>query len=117
ENWSSWLMHPGTPPDFSTAKFVDSVAAWHGKTSTFSWADGHAESHRWLDEATTRYALSTDPNKYYSSPPAFAQSPRDLYFLAKGYATQQNPEFSAFRNQYSSTNKPQRPALSAGLSS
>ena len=91
ENQSSWLMHPGTPPDFSTAKFVDSVAAWHGKTSTFSWADGHAESHRWLDEATTRYALSTDPNKYYSSPPAFAQSPRDLYFLAKGYATQQNP--------------------------
>ncbi len=91
ENQSSWLMHPGTPPDFSTAKFVDSVAAWHGKTSTFSWADGHTTSHRWLDEATTRYALSTDPNKYYSSPPAFAQSPRDLYFLAKGYATQENP--------------------------
>lgn len=91
ENQSSWVLKPGTPPDYTTAAFIDSVAAWHGKTSTFSWADGHAESHRWVDDATIKYALSMDPNKYYSTPPSFAQSPRDLYFLAKGFATQQNP--------------------------
>jgi prepilin-type processing-associated H-X9-DG protein len=67
------------------------VAAWHGKTSTFSWADGHAENHRWMDDVTGRYALNMDPNKYYSAPPTIAQCPRDLPFLAKGFATQQNP--------------------------
>ena len=91
ENQSSWVMKPGTPPTFSTATFVDSVAAWHGKTSTFSWADGHAESHRWLDEITTKYALNAVPNKYYSSTPSLVQCPRDLLYLANGYATQQNP--------------------------
>lgn len=91
ENQSSWVMKPGTPPDYTTAQFIDSVAAWHGKNSTFSWADGHAETHRWVDEATVKYALNMDPNKYYSAPPSFSQSPRDLYFLAKGFATQQNP--------------------------
>ena len=91
ENQSSWVMKPGTPPDFTTAAFVDSVAAWHGETSTFSWADGHAESHRWLDKVTITYALDMDPNKYFRSPPSFAQCPRDLYYLAKGFATQKNP--------------------------
>jgi prepilin-type processing-associated H-X9-DG protein len=69
---------------------VDSVAAWHGGTSTFSWADGHSESHRWIDQPTLTYALSTDPTKY-GAPPTFAQSPTDTYFLAKSFATMKNP--------------------------
>ncbi len=90
ETVGSWLMFPGTPPDFSTAGYYDSVASWHGNTSTFSWADGHAEVHRWLDGPTLSYARNMNPGKY-SGPPSFAQSPRDLHFLAKGYATRQNP--------------------------
>ena len=91
ENFSSWVMRPGTPPTYNGAVFVDSVAAWHGQGSTFSWADGHVESHRWLDGPTIAYALSMNPNKYYGSPPTIMQCPRDLIFLAKGYATQSNP--------------------------
>jgi prepilin-type N-terminal cleavage/methylation domain-containing protein/prepilin-type processing-associated H-X9-DG protein len=91
ENESWWELSPGNPPSFSTTVFVDSVAAWHGSTSTFSWADGHAENHRWLDSATIAYALNMDPNKYFSAPPGFSQCPHDLYFLANGYASQQNP--------------------------
>lgn len=93
ENLSSWAMKPGTVPSFTDAAFVDSVAAWHGRTSTFSWADGHAESHKWLDTPTITFALSSDPQKYYNSSlvPTFAQSPHDLYFLANGFATQSNP--------------------------
>jgi prepilin-type processing-associated H-X9-DG protein len=90
ENQSSWVMTPGTRPTFTGAAFVDSVASWHGKDSTFSWADGHAENHRWLDDATVKYALNMDPNKY-SSPPTIAQCPNDLTFLATDYACQQNP--------------------------
>jgi len=91
DNLSSWVMNPGTPPTHTGAAFVDSVASWHGQSSTFSWADGHAEIHHWLDGATIAYALNMNPNKYFSSPPAITQCPRDLYFLADRYATQLNP--------------------------
>ena len=91
ENMSSWVMHPGTPPTYTGAAFVDSVASWHGSDSTFSWADGHAEGRRWLDSATIAYALSMDPNKYFSAPPTLSQCPRDLPFLSDGYATESNP--------------------------
>ncbi len=93
ENKSSWVIRPGTAPTFSDAAFIDSVASWHGGTSTFSWADGHAESHKWIDAPTIAYALSNDPAKYFkgSLVPAFSQAPHDLYFLANGFATQQNP--------------------------
>ncbi len=93
ENLSSWAMHLGTAPSFSDSTFVDSVASWHGDTSTFSWADGHAENHRWVDSATVAYALSRDPAKYFSASavPSFSQSPHDLYYLSTGYATQRNP--------------------------
>ena len=90
ENQSSWVMNPGTPPNRTDAAFIDSVASWHGSDSTFSWADGHADAHRWLDGATIAYALNMDPNKY-TSPPTFSQCPRDLLFLAEGYATDRNP--------------------------
>jgi prepilin-type N-terminal cleavage/methylation domain-containing protein/prepilin-type processing-associated H-X9-DG protein len=90
ENQNSWELNPGTPPTFSTATFIDSVAAWHTGNSTFSWADGHAEAHKWLDGNTVTYALSMNPSKW-NSPPGFAQCPRDLFWLASGYATDQNP--------------------------
>jgi len=91
ENQSSWVMNPGTPPTYTGAAFIDSVASWHGSDSTFSWADGHAEGHRWLDGATIAYALNMDPNKFYSAPPTLSQCPRDLLFLATSYATDRNP--------------------------
>src|SRR5882757_2256363 len=93
ENQSSWVMNLGTAPGFTDSSFVDSVASWHGGTSTFSWADGHAENHKWLDGATVAFALLNDPTKLppSGSPPTYAQSPRDVYFLSTGYATQRNP--------------------------
>ena len=93
ENLSSWVMNLGTAPTFSDSTFVDSVASWHGNNSTFSWADGHAESHHWQDDATVKYALNMDPNKYFNASlvPSFSQCPHDLYFLSKGYATLRNP--------------------------
>jgi prepilin-type N-terminal cleavage/methylation domain-containing protein/prepilin-type processing-associated H-X9-DG protein len=91
ENEAWWELTPGNPPSFSGATFVDSVASWHGDTSTFSWADGHAENHRWLDAATIAYALDMNPGKYFQAPPGFSSCPHDLYYLANGYATTQNP--------------------------
>ena len=94
ENLGPWGMHGGTPSlGFTDASFVDSVAAWHGSSSSFNWADGHSDNHKWQDSATVAYALSSDPAKYFNSSlvPTFAQSPHDLVFTATGYATQLNP--------------------------
>jgi prepilin-type N-terminal cleavage/methylation domain-containing protein/prepilin-type processing-associated H-X9-DG protein len=94
ENESWWQMTPGTPPTFTGAKLVDSVASWHGNNSTFSWADGHSVDHHWKDAATIIFALSSDPQKLppsSSSQPDLNNAPNDVLFLAKGYATQQNP--------------------------
>ncbi|HEX4262890.1 MAG TPA: DUF1559 domain-containing protein [Verrucomicrobiae bacterium] len=90
ENQSSWVIIPGTRPALTGGAFEDSVASWHGKTSTFSWADGHAENHRWIDDATIKYALNMDPGKYGSSP-TITQCPDDLTFLINDFVSQQNP--------------------------
>jgi len=92
ENRGPWAMHAPTPPGFTDASYVDGPAAWHGGTSSFNWANGHAENHKWVESLTVAYALSNDPQKYNNfPPPTFAQTPRDLFFLAKGYASSQNP--------------------------
>jgi len=90
ENQSSWVMQNPGPPATAATAFEDSVASWHGANSTFSWADGHAESHHWLDGKTISFALDTSANKY-SSPPNLPLATEDLTWLANGYATVQNP--------------------------
>jgi hypothetical protein len=90
ENQSSWVMNNPGPPAGTTTSFEDSAASWHGANSTFSLADGHAESHKWLDGPTIAFALNMSASKY-SSPPNYSQSPDDLTWLATGYGTAQNP--------------------------
>ncbi len=95
----SWDQSAFTaPPIFGGSKLEDSTASWHGQSSTFAWADGHASSHRWVDPVNITYALSMDPNKYPPPwgpgnvpDPTIANSPHDLLFLAKGWATTANP--------------------------
>jgi prepilin-type N-terminal cleavage/methylation domain-containing protein/prepilin-type processing-associated H-X9-DG protein len=92
ENW--WQITPGMAPTFTRAKLVDSVACWHGNNSSFSWADGHAETHHWLDAATIAFAASNDPQKlppFSNSQPDLNNAPHDVLFLANGYATKENP--------------------------
>jgi prepilin-type N-terminal cleavage/methylation domain-containing protein/prepilin-type processing-associated H-X9-DG protein len=90
ENESSWVINnPGPPPTAATS-FSDSVANWHGGTSTFSMADGHAIVHTWRDPLTIVFANSSDPGKY-NTHYTLAQCPNDLLFLATDYATNENP--------------------------
>jgi hypothetical protein len=49
-----------------------------------------------MNTPTIAFAANMNPRKYApnNQPPAaptFAQAPDDVYFLANGYATQQNP--------------------------
>ena len=97
----AWVLNKvGTPtanPPFSDASMEDSTANWHGSTSTFSFADAHAESHKWMDGPTLVFASSMIYGKASQAagsaggPPTFAQAPHDVYFLANGFANQLNP--------------------------
>jgi len=87
ENWGTWVMNvQGTAANnWSGTTILDSPAAFHGVSSTFSWADGHATSRRWIDGSTLAYATSMNTGKY-NSPPSAASSQDDVSFLISGYA-------------------------------
>jgi prepilin-type processing-associated H-X9-DG protein len=42
--------------DLTTPYWVDPFAIWHNDRSTFGFADGHAEKHKWLEESTLELA-------------------------------------------------------------
>jgi prepilin-type N-terminal cleavage/methylation domain-containing protein/prepilin-type processing-associated H-X9-DG protein len=90
ESVGGWVINAQNPQSWTGSGFVDGPAAWHGGTSTFSWADGHADDHKWLDSATVTFALSMEPLKW-QNPPTIAQCPHDVVYVCNGYASKQNP--------------------------
>ena len=90
DNFGPWeFRNPPQPPSY-IEDWWDSPAVFHGNSSTFSFADGHAATRKWLDGPTISYAASMDPAKYSSSP-TYAQCARDIGFVARGYASIYNP--------------------------
>jgi prepilin-type N-terminal cleavage/methylation domain-containing protein/prepilin-type processing-associated H-X9-DG protein len=89
DNLGSWIMNLGTAtgPSFAGARFNDSPAAFHGSSSTLSFADGHVVTRRWMDKATIDFAKSMDANKVYNGIPSAAATPNDAPFMASQYAT------------------------------
>jgi prepilin-type N-terminal cleavage/methylation domain-containing protein/prepilin-type processing-associated H-X9-DG protein len=47
----------GTDPD-TLYQVIDYPAAYHGKATDFSFADGHSEIHKWVDDRTTPTLVS-----------------------------------------------------------
>ena len=97
ENEGSWVMfNPGTSTNnFSDARFGDSPAAFHVTSGTFSFADGHSESHRWLDGTTIAYAnsVAVDKESNGDGTQAAAQegSVHDQQWVGSHYPGPQNP--------------------------
>ena len=91
ENVGSWIIGQGdVSKDFTGAQLVDSTANFHGNASTFNYADGHAETRKWLDPVMIKYSASMDPNKFGSSP-TDKVAPRDVKWLAQRYPAKNNP--------------------------
>jgi prepilin-type N-terminal cleavage/methylation domain-containing protein len=90
ENEGSWEQGSLESPPWNGSE-EDSTAAWHELNSTFSWADGHAETHRWVDQAMITYALSMNGNKYGGTTPNPANAPHDWGYIVVGFPTQHNP--------------------------
>jgi prepilin-type N-terminal cleavage/methylation domain-containing protein/prepilin-type processing-associated H-X9-DG protein len=92
ENVGSWILNQGGGPDkdFAGASLIDSTANFHGNASTFNFADGHAESHKWNDPVMIKYSSSMDQNKFSSSP-TDKVAPNDVRWLARRYPSKINP--------------------------
>jgi prepilin-type N-terminal cleavage/methylation domain-containing protein/prepilin-type processing-associated H-X9-DG protein len=52
-NRGTWFL------SFKPPGWVDPFAIFHGNWSTFSFADGHSEGHKWLDPATIKAAADS----------------------------------------------------------
>ena len=91
ENVGSWIMAQGNPAqDFKGAQLVDSTAIFHGDASTFNYADGHADTKKWVDPVMKAYSASMDPNKVGSAPND-TRAPNDVRWLARRYPSKINP--------------------------
>lgn len=96
ENIGSWSMaNFGTAAaNFSDARFQDSPAAFHVSSACFNFADGHAESHGWLDGTTVAFANDTSQSKDSGGPTQAAANHAgnpDLQWLGRHYPGKQNP--------------------------
>ena len=93
ESVGGWVINATSPPNWAGSSFEDGPAAWHGGTTTFSWADGHAENHKWLDSATVSLALSMNPNKWQSASTLcnITTCPQDVAYVCNGYVSVKNP--------------------------
>ena len=100
ENVGSWQMlntsSYGTAANaFTDAKFGDSPAAFHVTSACFNFADGHAESHRWLSAATIDFAADTTKGKENgvggSQAKANFRGNPDLQWIGSHYPGGQNP--------------------------
>jgi len=96
ENVGSWVMdNYGTADEsFSDARFSDQPAAFHVTSCTFSFVDGHSESHKWLDGSTVAYAKSlVVGSRGDGIARSFAQanSARDQQWVGSHYPGPQNP--------------------------
>ncbi len=89
ENVGSWQFNlQGTQPTFAGSKMVDAPGIFHATSSTMSYADGHASQHKWVDAKTFAFAKKGSGS---GSPPDAAGSPRDIQWLANGWASTTNP--------------------------
>jgi len=93
-NWSSWKMEvnwadvtaqrPTTRPHWG-----DPPTVYHGNISTFAFADGHVESHKWLEAPTLKAAWEMATGKHanidYYGFPDVGDKDRDLRWMYSKY--------------------------------
>ena len=65
----------------------DPVAVFHGDTSTLAFADGHAETRKWVEEETIERAMKIiAPGQNYGTYTPPADKRTDVEWMARGWA-------------------------------
>ncbi|MHC4538714.1 MAG: type II secretion system protein [Planctomycetota bacterium] len=75
-----------SPLDRGNWRFYDPLASYHLKSSTFGFADGHAERHKWMDKRTLEF-IETNKNNPGAHSGMETPSPgnEDLRWLVEHY--------------------------------
>jgi prepilin-type N-terminal cleavage/methylation domain-containing protein/prepilin-type processing-associated H-X9-DG protein len=89
-NAGTWVMDTYLTPSGGSLGWVDPFAIFHGNVSTFSFADGHAESHTWRDRATIEAAKKSGNGV-------------DSFFWPGGNAN--NPDYRWMNERYRFSNR------------
>ena len=97
-NMGSWIMANAAS---TNPGWIDPIAVFHGGSSTFGFADGHAERYKWLGKTAAlnpanwqqdqtvpwaKRATDGDPTFQFSKPVNWGTPEEDdIRFLARGY--------------------------------
>ena len=86
DNFGAWaFFYSATAPQWG-----DDIANFHGTGSSFGFADGHAENHRWLEADTIKMSSSkTYSWPWPTSPTGMAN--RDLAWMVQHWPCFENP--------------------------
>ena len=80
-NMGSWQM------DFQPWRWRDPVAVWHPDRSTLGFADGHSESHQWVNQSTIDWCRTAmyEPMSFpfRTTPPPEEQD--DIGYMTAGF--------------------------------
>jgi len=84
-NVGSWVNQWSTAPKFGHQQgfnWVDPLPMYHGNVSTYSFVDGHAESHKWLDIGIVNYGkrIATIPGAAFTPPATTAGADYDYVY-------------------------------------
>ena len=83
-NIGSWIINPGCQNSNGSRRkpaWIDTVALFHGNSSTMGYVDGHAENKKWLESSTLQMAAVDASQKFGVN---VFQS-RDLNYISMRY--------------------------------
>ena len=86
-NLGTWVI------DAPSRGWVDPVAVFHGNASTISFADGHAESHRWIEKTTLAQAAAAQSGRDVGFGWAKAPNDRDFAWIEPRYKYKGWPKY------------------------
>lgn len=81
----TWNPRSGSPGHRQSFSWVDPIPMYHGNVSTFGYADGHAEYHKWIDGALIKAGLAAAHNLPTGFPSSTPNSGRDYDYIYNGY--------------------------------
>jgi len=88
-NLGSWLINP----DPAALTWVDAVALWHINMSTLSFADGHADSHKWRGEGMLEASKAAPRGSKFGVTAKSDADKQDIWFMKYGYTHKRQAQF------------------------
>jgi prepilin-type N-terminal cleavage/methylation domain-containing protein len=86
-NVGTWVVNWSLNPQYGHLQsftWQDPLPMYHGNVSTASYVDGHAGSHKWIDQLLVNYGKTVALGSASFTPPATTYSP-DYEYVYQGY--------------------------------